>query len=285
MKNRLRIAITGGESQLAKEFINNYENDLEIGKFSRSELDITNLDEVKNKILINSFDVVLNCAAYNYVDDAEDNNEENYKVNAWGPKLLASVCNQRKIKLVHISTDYAFASEKPIYFEKSREVNPCNAYGKAKVEGENQLLEFRDLNCLIIRTSWLYGQFGGKFFTNMISMAKEKKAVRIVNDQFGQPTWTLKLSKYIYHKIMNNEYDGLNHMTGFGIASRFEFAREIYKLMGTNPNLVQPISSMEYQTKAKRPSYSLLQPDNIEGIVGKQNWRDDLRNIIEKVEK
>jgi dTDP-4-dehydrorhamnose reductase len=119
----------------------------------------------------------------------------------------------------------------------------------------------------------------------MMKMAKEKRKVRIVNDQFGQPTWTLKLSKYIFHKIFNNEYDGINHMTGSGIASRFEFAREIYKLMGSDPNLVQPISSAEYQTKAKRPSYSLLKRDDVEGVVDNENWKYDLRSIFEMMDK
>ena len=186
-----------------KEFFKQFENRFQIIKFSKDELDITNFENIRSKILFNKFDVVLNCAAYNYVDDAEENGEKNYAINAMGPKLLADICNERNIKLVHISTDYAYASENPIYFEKTQLANPCNAYGRAKVEGENNVREFGNLNYLVIRTSWLYGLFGGNFFKTMMKMAKEKRKVRIVNDQFGQPTWTLKLSKYIFHKIFN----------------------------------------------------------------------------------
>ena len=279
----MRIAITGGNSQLAREFANLSKSLYKIDIFLRTQLDICNYSQIEEVLSRQPYDVLLNCAAYNDVDGAESNLNENFAVNATGPMLLSKACKKLNINMIHLSTDYAFSSDYPVYFDIDDRPCPSNLYGRAKVEGEQAVIETCKNQSLVVRTSWLYGMYGGKFVHKIVSEANDRKSIKVVDDQYGQPTCTYKLAKYLIVRINKNEFDGIRHFTGIGICSRYELACEIYKLMGVQPGLITPVSTKEFPTKAKRPSYSLLKNESDWIESDEDDWKNDLQTVVEKL--
>lgn len=236
---------------------------------SKDSLNIQNLEKIKFVINEHRPDVVINCAAYTKVDMAEVEKEKALSVNAAGVYNLAKVCKNEGIKLVHISTDYVFSGEKKSPYHPFDQPDPINVYGISKLYGEH-LLRHSGCDYLIIRTSWLYGPHGENFVQKMLQLSEEKSSIDVVNDQFGSPTSTHTLSKYLVMMVKKN-ISGLFHLTdrtGNGI-SWFTFAKKIMEVFERD-TVINPVLSDKFIRPAKRPKYSVLDIEVTELVLGEK---------------
>jgi dTDP-4-dehydrorhamnose reductase len=291
----MKILITGSKGQLGnelKDIINKGYS--EIGKVSEciknsqvfdfdvDKLDITDLKSVKNVLNTIKPDVVINCAAATNVDGCESDEDFAFKVNALGPRNLAMVCEEIGAKLVQVSTDYVFSGigEKPL--TEYDLTAPYSVYGKTKLLGENYVREFCS-KYYIVRTAWLYGYVGHNFVYTMRRLGKEKDSINVVNDQIGNPTHANDLAYHILKLIETDEY-GIYHCTGKGECSWYDFAKMIIEL-SNEECIVNPCTSEEYKTPAKRPEYSSLDNMMLRNTVGDEmrNWQDAIKSFIENL--
>ncbi|WP_160687131.1 dTDP-4-dehydrorhamnose reductase [Clostridium sp. C2-6-12] len=248
------------------------------------ELDITNLQQVEEKINTLKPDVLINCAAATNVDKCEIEMETAFKVNSIGPRNLAIACDKIGAKIVQISTDYVFNGSSKIPLAEYDLTCPCNVYGKTKLLGENYIREFSS-KYFIIRTAWLYGFSGHNFVYTMRKLAKDNNYIKVVNDQKGSPTNANDLAYHIL-KIINTEEYGIYHCTGKGECTWYEFAKLIIELSGEKCE-VRPCISEEYKTLAKRPKYSSMDNMMLRNTVGDEmrTWKEALKSFINKLEK
>lgn len=221
--------------------------------------------------------VVVNCAAFAAVDAAEDREEEALEVNGRGPGVLARECAQTGARLVHVSTDYVFAGDASEPYLETAERDPRNAYGRTKAAGEVEVLD-SGADAVIIRTSWLYGAHGACFPTTIVRIAHEKGGVRVVDDQVGQPTWTMDLVDLILRLIEADAPAGIYHGTSSGQTSWYGFAREILASAGLG-DIVTPCDSAAFPRPARRPQYSVLSHAALDaiGVAPIGNWLDRWR--------
>ena len=248
----MKVLVTGAAGMLGQDLSAALEDaGYTVAGTTREILDITNTDNVKQIISEILPNIVIHCAAYTAVDKAELEKDKAMLENAEGTKNIAKICAEWEIPLVYISTDYVFDGTKNTPYTVTDEPNPINCYGYSKLKGEEYIQKYCS-KYHIIRTSWLYGHHGKNFVETMLKL-QNKNPLRVINDQIGSPTWTVDLSEAIL-KIIKMPY-GVYHASGEGETSWYEFAREI---LGNRNNL-QPCTTAEYQTEAKRPAYSVLQ--------------------------
>lgn len=258
----MKILITGSNGMLAKAVIKKFKKDNELILTDVNELDITNKNSVLNFVKLNQPEIIINCAAYTAVDNAENNIELAEKINAEGPENLALASKQNGCILVHISTDYVFRGDLDTSncYRETNETNPVTAYGITKKHGEDAIVK----NCkkyYILRTAWLYGD-GKNFVRTMINLGKEKQCVNVVNDQFGSPTYTEDLADIIY-QVLNKKIEyGIYHATNQGFTTWYEFTKDIFSYTGISCK-INPVSSEEFITLAKRPKNSKLSKEKL----------------------
>lgn len=277
----MKILLTGASGMLAKAIKDEFVDE-EIIDTDVEELDITNFEEVKMQVNKINPDLIVNCAAYTAVDKAEEQPDIAYKVNAIGPKNLAIVAKENEITLVHISTDYVFGGEKStdIYYTEDDDKNPQSVYGKTKLEGE-KFIEQNCSNYYIFRTAWLYGD-GNNFVRTMIKLSENNAEVKVVNDQYGSPTYTADLANII-HQVINKKIQfGTYNATNLGYTTWYEFTKEIYKIKNINC-LVKPVTSEEFIRLAKRPKNSQMSKDKLlkSGIII-SDYHDALKRYLDK---
>jgi dTDP-4-dehydrorhamnose reductase len=255
--------ITGGSGQLGLAFQAELSlQEIEFVSFNSNELDITNHQLVEERVKSTNPAVIINAAAWTDVDGAETSQSAAHAVNALGPQNLAIVAGKVGGRLVQVSTDYVFSGEGTTPLSESAEHNPQSVYGSTKSEGETLVLETYPTGTYIVRTAWLYSADKKNFVKTMTKLALTSKGeVRVVNDQGGQPTFTADLAKQIIDLVVSDSPVGIYHGTNSGQATWFEFAQEIFKLVGADVSRVVPVSSSEYPRPAKRPSYSVLGHD------------------------
>jgi dTDP-4-dehydrorhamnose reductase len=256
-----KILVTGSNGQLGKclqdVVMAKNNNQFQFLFFDRSHLDISNQGLVESFFFSNKIDYVVNCAAYTAVDLAETEVEQAFKINSDGVKYLAEQTFEQGAKFIHVSTDYVFdgSADKP--YLPNDEPNPINVYGKSKWEGEKWALELNPRS-FVIRTSWVYSQYGKNFYTTMTKLMAERDELNIVADQIGKPTNANDLAEYIYSLIeSDSEEFGIHHFSGEDQMSWFEFAQKIAAENGFSTKL-NPITTAEYPTPAKRPMWSVL---------------------------
>lgn len=240
-------------------------------KITRSELDITNEDSIRTMIEEIKPDIVINAAAYTNVDGCEEEKELAFDVNGRALEHIAKRCSSAGATLVHYSTDYVFNGSKREYFESDK-TDPISVYGQSKLMGEKNIIEnMKDYR--IIRTSWLFGLHGKNFVETMLKLSKEMDNVKVVNDQFGKPTYAVDLA----HKTSEiiKLPPGIYHITNEGTCSWYEFAKAI---IGN----VVPCSTDEFPRKAKRPKYSVLVNTKTEPM---RNWKEALKAYLEERSK
>lgn len=237
-------------------------------KLTHRELDITNRNQVLESIGRIKPDLVINAAAYTDVEGCEDKQELAFQVNGYGPGYIAESCNKIGATLVHFSTDYVFDGSKTEYIE-SDAPNPINVYGQSKLLGEQEIAENLD-DYRIIRISWLFGTHGKNFVDTMLKLSGEMVKVKVVNDQFGKPTYTVDLA----HKIAEiTELEaGIYHLTNEGVCSWYEFASAFIG------NAV-PCTSEEFPRKAKRPKYSVLVNTKTGPM---RHWKEALKDYLKE---
>ena len=248
----------------------------DVTALARTDLDVTNLDAVR--AAVSGHHVVINASAYTKVDDAESNESDAFAVNATGAQNLAIAASEVRAKLVQVSTDYVFDGSATSPYDEATPLNPISAYGRTKAEGERLALAANPLGTYIVRTAWLYGAGGPNFAKTMLRLAQSHDTVSVVTDQLGQPTWTGDLARQIVELLDADAASGVYHATNSGEASWFEFAQEIFRVAGLDPQRVLPTSSAEYSRPAPRPDYSVLGHDawGRAGISPMRNWRSAL---------
>lgn len=255
----MKVLITGSNGMLGHDLIDVLDGKHELIKTTSKSLDITDEDKVKDYIVNENPDIVINSAAYTDVDGCETNEEIAYKVNGEGVKNLALACKVVDCPLLHISTDYVFNGENNKPWMEDDEVGPISIYGKSKLQGEEAIESILD-NFFIIRTSWLYGINGGNFPKTMLELAKTHDTLTVVTDEIGTPTYTLDLAQAIA-ELIETEYYGIYHITNSDYCSWFDFAKYIFEVKNINVNVV-PVTAEEFARPASRPHYSVLNNSN-----------------------
>jgi dTDP-4-dehydrorhamnose reductase len=256
-----RVLVTGANGQLGKTIKELYEvNDvgLEFIFVTKQELDITIKEDIVAFFSNNSFDYCINCAAYTNVEQAEKTPEIAYLINAEGVKYLAQTCEKNNIVLIHVSTDYVFDGEKEEPYAIHDEANPINEYGKSKLQGEQYIQKILT-KYFIVRTSWLYSKkYGNNFYKTILKKAKTEKELSITTEQFGCPTNTVNLSKFMIKLIIENCYSyGIYHFCDEDVMTWYSFAEEILK-ENKLTNKINLVKVNNYRTFAKRPKNSVL---------------------------
>lgn len=254
---------------------------------THKDIEITEMDSVKEALLKHRPDVVINTAAFVRVDDCESRQDECFRVNAIGARNVAVAVQECRTKLVYISTDYVFGGEsekRNIPFTEFDSPIPLNILGKSKVAGENFVQHLCPRH-FVIRASGLFGvagssSKGGNFAETMLRLAKERDELRVVDDQVFSPTYTKDLAKKIT-QLIDTEYYGIFHITSRGICSWYEFAKEILRLAGLRTPVI-PITSDQYPQKARRPSYSVLDNYHLRllGMDDMRSWQEALKDYM-----
>jgi dTDP-4-dehydrorhamnose reductase len=284
---KLKIWITGASGMLGKDLTSLAKAQGHECLLTDLDVDITDEKAVTLFLENNKPDCIVNCAAYTAVDLAETETALNYKVNAIGPQVLGKCAAQKKVPLLHISTDYVLNGNPPAPLNPEDEYHPVNAYGKAKMEGERFLLE-SGASVWIIRTAWLYGINGKNFVKTMLSLMNTKEKLSVVNDQFGNPTWTVDLARAILTVLQSGSHFGIYHFTGEGITTWCDFALKIQEL-GLQEGLlskkipIEGVLSSQFKTAAVRPSWSALSKEKIKSTFSIQvpKWEDSLASYIQ----
>lgn len=268
-----KVLVTGANGMLGKDLCPLLAiEDYNVIETDINNLDITNIEQVDNVLKTEKPEIVIHCAAYTNVDNAEEDLETARLINFKGTENLAKVCANINAILVYVSTDYVFSGDSITPYKTTDIAFPMNNYGLTKFEGEQAVRN----NCLkyyITRTSWLYGTYGENFVERMISLAN-KSELRVVNDQIGCPTWTIDLSNGIIKLLKENKPYGIYHVCGSGSTSWYGFAKEIFRQCGLNVNL-KPCTTEEFMCLAKRPRYSVMDNNNI-----CRDWKEALKDYI-----
>jgi dTDP-4-dehydrorhamnose reductase len=228
-------------------------------------------------------DIVINAAAYTNVDGCESDSDACFSVNADGVKNVALACRQKRIKIVHFSTDYVFDGTRKTPYREDDKCTPLNVYGKSKLAGEHYLKQFSD-NFLLIRSAWLYGKNGKNFVKTIIEKARTEKLLKIVDDQVGSPTFTWDLAAAV-QLLIEGQHTGIFHITNRGNCSWYEFAVKILKSACIPDVTVKPIKSDELERPARRPHYSVLTCRKFSETTGKvmRYWQVALDDYISKM--
>tara|TARA_R110000765_G_scaffold143852_5_gene245611 strand:- start:326 stop:1177 length:852 start_codon:yes stop_codon:yes gene_type:complete len=283
MKN---VLVTGGNGQLATCIRENSKDqkDLNFLFVDSDQLDITNYNSVNTFFKKEDISYCINCAAYTAVDQAETDEEIADKVNVIGAKNLSETCKLLNAILIHISTDFVFDGMKTTLYTEEDNVKPISVYGLTKLQGEIAISESWE-KYIIIRTSWLYSEFGNNFLKTMLRLGAERDSLGVVVDQIGTPTYAVDLAKVIITIInkANPEF-GIFHYSNEGVASWYDFAKAIFDISKTNVELL-PIRTEAYPTPARRPSFSVMDKSKIKSNLGIEipYWRDSLIECLSKL--
>lgn len=276
----IKVLVTGGNGQLAqrlKDVVKHHKN-LAVDFQDLPDLDITNPLQLESFFSKNEFDYCINCAAYTAVDLAEEQSSSAYAVNAEGPKNLAEVCQKFQTTLIHISTDFVFDGQKRTPYLETDAPNPLGVYGASKLQGECNIQEAMEAY-FIVRTSWLYSEYGNNFMKTMLKLSETREEINVVSDQIGSPTYAGDLAEVLIKIVLSSSKAyGLYHFSNSGAISWYDFAVEIFNHFNKQV-VVKPIKTKDYPTAAKRPEYSVLSTNRIiqEFGLNELNWRDSLK--------
>lgn len=284
----MNILITGANGQLGNEMRVVSKGSADRYIFTDvEELDITDPEAINKCVKDNDINIIVNCAGYTNVEKAEDDAAAAELLNAKAVEYLARVCKDNDATLIHISTDYVFGGNEGNTPRTEREQpNPTGVYGMTKLKGENAV---RHIGCrhIIIRTAWLYSEFGNNFVKTMRKLTSEKDRLRVVFDQIGTPTYALDLANVIFKIIEERRFDNVEDIYNYsneGVTSWYDFAKEICEFSG-NVCDIQPCHSDEFPSKVKRPSYSVLDKTKIKNKLNITipHWKESLKKCIGKL--
>lgn len=278
------VLVTGANGQLGQslQFIAPNYPDIHFVFCDSKVLDITNLNNIHQVFEQYKPDYCINTAAYTAVDKAETEAEVAHLINVIGPKNLAEVCKEFDTILLHISTDFVFDGTKNTPYTEIDIPNPTGVYGQTKLDGEKAIQEIWHKH-FIIRTSWVYSQFGNNFMKTMLRLASERDKLSVVNDQIGTPTNAVDLAEVLVkiiseHSKLNTEHFGIYNFSNEGQCSWYFFAKKIFEFNGVKINL-EPIPTTSFPTPAKRPGYSVLDKSKIKNTFGVEvnYWETSLK--------
>lgn len=282
------ILVTGANGQLGselKDLSSLYPNDTFIFT-DVAELDICNHMAVKEFIVNNCINTIINCAAYTAVDKAESEPELADQINHIAVANFARLSKDNNIKLIHISTDYVYDGTNYKPYIETDTPNPKSVYGQTKLDGELAIQKINPANTIIIRTSWVYSNYGNNFVKTMLRLGKERKELGVIVDQIGTPTHARDLAKTVLEIFpnINNKNVELFHFSNEGVCSWYDFAKAIFEIKGINVK-VNAIETFQYLTAAKRPSYSVLNKSKIKNKfqIEIPNWKDSLIVYLQRL--
>jgi dTDP-4-dehydrorhamnose reductase len=275
--------ITGSGGMLGQDLLARLaaDNEKTVG-LDRQALDITDPAAVRTALDEHRPAVVVNCAAWTAVDDAEEHEAEALRVNGGGPRNLAEACREYGAVLLQVSTDYVFPGDAGTPYAEDAATGPRSAYGRTKLAGEQAVLRVLPERGFVVRTAWLYGAGGGNFVRTMIRLEGSKDTLDVVDDQRGQPTWTVDLADRLVRlgqgSLAGTAPAGVYHGTSGGETTWFGLTREVFRLLGADPERVRPTTSEKFVRPAPRPAYSVLGHDRwrTAGIVPIREWRASL---------
>ncbi len=282
------VLVTGANGQLGSEMrrlgelsSNNYIfTDIE-------ELDVTDAEAVQRFVSENGVEVVVNCVAYTNVDKAESDEETAYKVNATAVENIAKAVKSVDGTLFHISTDYVFGTDGNTPRTEEMPLAPLGAYGRTKLAGE-EAVQSVGCKAIVIRTAWLYSEFGHNFVKKMLRLTAEKESLKVVFDQVGSPTYAGDLALTIFSIIEGDTYngnEGIYHFSDEGVCSWYDFAVEIARLAGHKNCRIEPCHSNEFPSPVTRPPYSVLDKSKIKSTFGVDipHWRESLIYCLKRI--
>jgi dTDP-4-dehydrorhamnose reductase len=286
--SRTKIFVTGAHGQLGRE-LQALEADFppfDFFFFDRSTLPVEDPDAAQTFLSREKPQWLINCAAYTAVDKAESEKETAFEINGDAPGYLATACQKTNTRLIHLSTDYVFDGTSAIPLKETDPTGPMNAYGASKLEGERQAMQHHPEGALIIRTSWVYSEFGNNFVKTMIRLMTQRPSVNVVNDQIGSPTYAADLAAAMMRIVSNHPHfsPGLFHYSNAGQLSWYEFALAIRDGIGSTCT-VNPIPTTQFPTPAKRPAFSLLDKTKIQTTyqLTIPEWRQSLLVCLRKL--
>ncbi|MEB3357409.1 MAG: dTDP-4-dehydrorhamnose reductase [Synechococcales bacterium] len=287
-----RILLIGSQGQLGQELQMTLPALGDVVAVGRSQLDLTDLPQLRSLIAETAPHIVVNAAAYTAVDKAESEVDLAKAINAIAPTVMAEEVQKTGACLVHFSTDYVFDGRKNTPYLEDDSPNPCGAYAESKLLGEDGIRQTCDRH-FIIRTAWVYGSRGkGNFVKTMLRLGGEREELRVVTDQVGSPTWTKDIADATTQLLTHWSQKqapayGVYHFTNSGVASWYDFAiaifeeaRQLHQMLKVER--VLPITTAEYPTPARRPAYSVLSGKKIAAVIGQPapHWRQSLRTML-----
>ncbi|MBB6216439.1 dTDP-4-dehydrorhamnose reductase [Anaerosolibacter carboniphilus] len=276
-----KILITGANGQLGADLMDMLSPFYAVKGYGRAQLDITKLDDTINIVRGMKPNIIINCGAYTNVDKAEQERDMAYRVNGLACRNLAVACLETKSQLIHISTDFVYDGKKEEPYIEFDKANPINIYGHSKLMGEEYIRQIYPRH-FILRTSWLYGQYGNNFVKTMLKLAKENEILRVVDDQKGTPTYTKDLVRVI-RLLMETEAYGTYHASNNGACTWFEFASQIFSLYQINKKILS-VTTEELKRSARRPQNSVMRNYLLELDFGYHldNWVDALKRFVKE---
>jgi dTDP-4-dehydrorhamnose reductase len=278
-----RWLITGAAGMLGRDLVSVLERGGEtVTALTRAELDITDGAAVRDALRRWRPAVVVNCAAWTAVDAAETSEDAALRLNGQAVADLAVACAEAGVRLIQPSTDYVFDGQARRPYAEDDVPSPGTAYGRTKLAGEQAVLDRTDGTGYVVRTAWLYGAHGPNFVRTMIRLEQQRPDVDVVDDQHGQPTWTMDVADRIVALVRSGAPAGMYHATSSGETTWFGLAREVFRLLGADPDRVRPVGSAAYVRPAPRPAYSVLGHDawSRAGLSPIGDWRLALRQAF-----
>jgi dTDP-4-dehydrorhamnose reductase len=275
----MRILVTGSDGLVGTNIIPLLEREFEVIPAFERDWDICDRTKGQEMLSQVSPQVLLNLAAVTNVDGCEDHPDIAYRVNGEGPAVLADICREHKVKLVHLSTDYVFDGTKGTPYTEDDAPNPLSVYGASKLAGERAIMAGDAAN-LIVRTEWIYGKGGNNFIEKVTKIAREQGSVTVVDDQTGTPTYARDLALPLA-RLVEHGASGIYHVTNGGYCTWFDFAREIFSLLRLDV-VCTPTDSRQLARKANRPAWSVLDCTKLEAKTGHhmRDWREALEQYL-----
>ena len=291
----MKILVTGKSGQLAQSIKHVVDNSTTRHKFvfvDRKKLDFSLPDSIESFFCNHNFDLIINCAAYTAVDKAESEKKLVNQINHLAVRQIADISNTRQIKLIHISTDYIFNGEGSNPYTEEDLEDPINTYGISKLKGEKAVQEAMLHNAIIIRTSWLFSEYGNNFVKTILKLSRMKDKLNVISDQVGSPTYAHDLAEVIINiiqnkSLMSRDYiSQIYHYSNTGQCSWYDFSKEIIKLSKSSCD-IRPINTKDYLTKAKRPVFTVLNTDKISSLldINIPHWQNSLNLCLKRIQK
>jgi len=279
--------ILGGAGQLGRALSSELcKRDIDHISFGKDQVDVTSCSTIFEAISRYDIELVINCSAYTNVSKAEDEVDEAFLINCTGAMNTAIACSDTGSQLIHVSTDYVFSGQQEGKYKWFHKQDPINTYGESKTCGEKMVQLHAGKLSKIIRTAWVYSEYSENFAKMMVRSALMNEEVSVATDQIGTPTSAIELSRFIidlHEKEASN--DTIYHGVGFGSVSRYDFVREIYKIVGSDPGLVKEADKSDFPSKASRPDVLVLENSTIHGGVDipMRGWYYQMKEAIPRI--
>ncbi|WP_405673523.1 dTDP-4-dehydrorhamnose reductase [Streptomyces sp. NBC_01530] len=287
----MRWLVTGAGGMLGRDTVDELTRRGEdVTGLDHAALDVTQQQAVEGALADHRPDLVVNCAAYTDVDDAETDDEERaLRINGDGPRHLARACAAHDARLIHVSTDYVFAGDATTPYPEDHPTAPRTAYGRTKLAGERAVVQELPTSGAIVRTAWLYGAHGRSFVRTMIDLESRRDTLRVVDHQRGQRTWSADVAARLADlgPHLGRGASGVFHATSSGEAGWYELAREVFRGLGADPDRVRPVGSEAFPRPAPRPAYSALAHGRRQelGLSPPRDWRAVLHEALPLIRK